>query len=257
MGTPSAPPPPGAPAAPGAAETPTAASAPAAPTAAPAAPGAPPAPKDDATEKARLSGKHWQASANSRWPASSSVDTLSDGFKPKVQSFIKALDENKIGTEITATLRPKELAYLFHFCLEVASGRVKPSEVERLATVDINWDHGDDAKSMAAAKEMADAWGLVGIAAYPSNHSGGNAIDMKMDFSKNTNKDGKNDLVYKLGDKEVKREIKIADEATTGVSARGKSISDITDRELSKAGQDFGVIRAIKSDIVHWSSTGT
>jgi hypothetical protein len=48
----------------------------------------------------------------------------------------------------------------------------------------------------------------------------------------------------------------VDDEATIGTSARGKVIQDIGDRELSKAGKDFGAIRAINNDIVHWSQDG-
>ena len=252
---------PAAPAAPSAAKSPPAPDAPGTPAAAPA-PEKPAdakaadAPKTDEAEKKRLSGKHWKAIADEKWPGSDSVDKLSDGFKPKAQAFLDMLAANSISHEISATLRPKELSYLFHYCLEVASGRMKPKDVPTQAGVDINWDHGDDAKSKAGAQEMADAFGLVGIAAHPSNHNGGDAMDMKLDFSKNT-KDGKNELKYKQGDKDVPRTIKIDDEARVGVSAKGKKIANIADRELSKAGADFGVKRGIDTDIVHWSLTGT
>jgi hypothetical protein len=168
------------------------------------------------------------------------------------------LTENRIEVDISSTLRPKERAYLYHYCLEVAAGRVAPGDVPKLATVDIEWDHGDAEKSKTAASEMATAFGLVGVAAYPSNHSGGNALDMKMSFGGNA-KDGKNTISYKIepADQDpVTRELKVDDEAIVGVSARGKKIAGIANRELSKAGKDFGALRAIDTDIVHWSLDG-
>ncbi len=255
---PSAPPvTPGAPAAPkaaGAPESPAPAAASPTPEK-PAAAKTPDAPKTDDAEKQRLSGKHWKDISDKKWPGSTSVDTLSDAFKPKAQAFLAMLEANSIRYDISATLRPKERSYLFHYCLEVANGRMKPKDVPAQDGVDINWDHGDDAKSKAAAKEMADAFGLVGVAAHPSNHNAGDAMDMKLDFSKNT-KDGKNELKYAMDGKEKTRAIQIDDEATVGKSASGKKITNISDRELSKAGADFGVKRAIDSDIVHWSLTG-
>jgi hypothetical protein len=252
-----------APAAPSAPRSPEAPAAPGAPapsgaSSAPAAPSAPKPAEDDAKKAQRLSGSHWQKITNDKWPESSKVEDLSDGFRPKAQAFIEMLKQNKIDLEVSSTKRPPERAYLYHYCLEVAAGRVQPADVPKLPTVDIEWDHDDAEKSKTAAKEMADAFGLVGVAAYPSNHSGGNALDMKMNFKANA-KEGKNAITYKVSttDKDsVSRDLKVDDEATIGTSARSKVIQDIGDRELSKAGKDFGAIRAINNDIVHWSLDG-
>jgi hypothetical protein len=258
--SPSAPATPGAPGAPASQAAPAASGSPSA-AAAPSSPGSPSAPGttavDDQAKAKRLSGKHWQATASQKWPESSRIEDLSDEFRPKAQAFIAMLSDNKIQVDVASTKRPTERAYLYHYCLDVAAGRVDAADVPKLATVDIEWDHGDADKSKAAAQEMADAFGLVGVAAYPSNHSGGNALDMKMDFSGNT-KDGKNAVAYKKspGDEETKRELKVDDEAVIGTSARGKNIPGIANRTLSLAGKDYGVIRAINNDIVHWSSTG-
>jgi hypothetical protein len=253
--------PPPAPSAPAKTETPAAPAAPAAspPAAAPAAPAAAAAPKSDSEADAvqRLSGKHWAAIAGRKWPESSRIEDLGEAFRPKAQSFIAMLNENHVDVDVASTLRPPERAYLYHYCLEVAAGRIAPNAVPRLATVDIEWDHGDAETSKAAASEMASAFGLVGVAAYPSNHSGGNALDMKMGFGRNT-RDGKTSVAYRRtpSDDPVTRELAIGDEAVIGTSARGKRIAGIADRELSKAGSDFGVVRAIDSDIVHWSLDG-
>jgi hypothetical protein len=121
-----------------------------------------------------------------------------------------------------------------------------------MAGVDIVWDHGNDAASRAAAEALANAFGLVGVAAHPSNHNAGTAVDMKLDFSGNAT----NSLTYAKDGKTVTRTIKTDDEARVGVKAKGKSIANIEKRELSKAGADFGVKRKVDSDIVHWSRTG-
>jgi hypothetical protein len=255
--------PPVAPSPPAGAKAPSAPEAPSSPAAPPgpdkpAAAKAPDAPKADDAEAKRLSGKHWQKIADEKWSDPLSKDKLSDDFKPKVTAFLKMLTDNGIKHEVTASLRPPQRSYLFHYCLEIASGREKdPKNVPKETGVDINWDHGDLAKSKAAAEELATAFGLsaTGVAAHPSNHNKGDAIDLKFDFSKNT-KDGKNALAYMLDGKDVKREIQIDDEATIGKKASDKTIANIEDRELSKAGADFGLMRQIDNDIVHWSLTG-
>ena len=204
------------------------------------------------TAAERLSGAHWLGIANSRWANSTSLSDLDSGFSADLLTFVSVLNANGIRYVITAGYRPPERSFLFKWCLEVANGTTAPADVPAMAGVEINWDHGTSAKSRKAAREMADAFGLVGVASHPSNHNGGTAVDMKMDFSGNTT----NKLVYTVGTKQVTRTIKTGDEATIGVSSKGKSISSIGSRELSKAGADFGVKRALDHDIVHWSRTG-
>ncbi len=198
----------------------------------------------------RLSGAHWKAIADANWPNGDQISDLEAGFGADLQSFISMLAANGIVAEMTAGLRPPQRSFLFHWCLEVASGRTAPADVPAMAGVDIVWDHGTTAKSRKAAQEMADKFGLVGVAAHPSNHNDGKAADMKMNFN------GKTTLTYKVGANQVTRTIKINDEAISGQSAKGKKITNIESRELSKAGADFGVKRAVDSDIVHWSRTG-
>jgi len=220
-----------------------------APGTAPAAPAAP--------DPAKLSGAHWKATADAKWADSSSLSDLDSGFKASMDKFLEMLTANNITTGEYTTKRPKQRAYLLHFSVEVKNGTTAPKDVPKEDGVDIIWDHGDDAKSKKAAGEMVDAFGIVGPAALISNHIAGNAIDMKFDFTKMVkDKDGNNTITYKKDGKEVSRPLKIADEAVMGVKAKGRSISSIGDRELSKAGEDFGVKRHIDNDIVHWSTTG-
>lgn len=200
----------------------------------------------------RKSGAHWKAVADANWPNSTSLADLEAGFSADLAAFIGVLGANGIRHEITAGLRPPERSYLFHWCVKVAKGKVAPKDVPAMAGVDIVWDHGNDAASRAGAQALADAFDLVGIAAHPSNHNGGKAVDMKLDFSGLAN----STLTYTKNGQTVTRTIKTDDEARIGVKAKGKTISDIAARELSKAGADFGVKRALDNDIVHWSRTG-
>jgi hypothetical protein len=204
----------------------------------------------------KLSGKQWKATADSKWADSSKLEDLDAGFKASLDKFFEILTANNITTGEYTTKRPKERAYLLHYAVEVKNGTTKAKDVPKQDGVDIIWDHGEDAKSVAAAKEMVDAFGIVGPAALESNHIAGKAIDMKFDFTKCT-KDGVTKITYKKEGKDVERTLKIDDEAVIGVKAAGKSIASIADRELSKAGDDFGVKRHIDNDIVHWSTTGT
>ncbi|HEV8545577.1 MAG TPA: hypothetical protein VGQ64_04755 [Candidatus Limnocylindrales bacterium] len=205
------------------------------------------------TDEERLSGPHWKAIADARWGgATPNIAELESGFGTDLQRFIDMLAANKIVVKLQSGLRPPQRAYLFHYCVKIWKGKIAPKDVPAMDGVDIIWDHGNDAASRKAAEELADKFELVGVAALKSNHSAGTAIDMTMDFSGNTT----NTLEYELDGKTVKRTIKVDDEALTGQKNRGKSISGIGKRELSKGGADFGVKRAVDNDIVHWSRSG-
>lgn len=205
----------------------------------------------------KLSGAHWRQISDTKWPNSTKIEDLDGDFMLKVQSFIEILEANKIKVHPTSTLRPKERAYLFHYCVEIKNGTTAPNEVPSMEGVDIIWDHGNLKKSKDAAKAMANAFNLVGPAALDSMHIQGKAIDMKMDFTKNT-VNGINILVYSKNDNPIARTIIVdANEAISGEPAKHKDIPNIRQRELSKAGEDFGVIRANHDDVVHWSSDGT
>jgi hypothetical protein len=206
------------------------------------------------TDAERLSGPHWKKIADDTWGgATPDIAELESGFGADLTAFLDMLAANGIAYHLESGYRPPERSYLFHYCVKVAKGRIAPSKVPPMDGVDINWDHGTLAASKAGAQALADEFGLVGVAAHPSNHNAGTAVDMKLDFSGNPS----NKITYTVGGKSVTRTIKISDEARVGVSAKGKSISGIGSRELSKAGADFGVKRAVDSDIVHWSRTGS
>jgi hypothetical protein len=205
------------------------------------------------TAAQRLSGAHWKKIADDNWGgATPNIAELESSFGSDLTKFLDMLAANNITYSLASGYRPPERSYLFHYCVKVAKGKIAPKDVPAMAGVDIVWDHGNAAASKAGAQALADAFGLVGVAAHPSNHNAGTAVDMKLDFSGNKS----NKLTYNIGGKTITRTIKTSDEARVGVSAKGKSISGIGSRELSKAGADFGVKRAVDSDIVHWSRTG-
>ena len=205
------------------------------------------------TAEQRLSGAHWKQIADDRWGgATPNIAELESSFGSDLTAFLDMLAANNITYSLASGYRPPQRSYLFHWCVKVAKGTIAPSKVPAMDRVDIVWDHGSAAASRAGAQALADEFGLVGVAAHPSNHNSGTAVDMKLDFSANST----NKLTYTVGGKTVTRTIKTSDEARVGVSAKGKSISGIGSRELSKAGADFGVKRAVDSDIVHWSRTG-
>ena len=215
----------------------------------PAEPAAPAA----LTAAQRLSGAHWKKIADDNWGgATPDIAELESSFGADLTKFLDMLAANNITYSLESGYRPPQRSYLFHWCVKVAKGKVAPKDVPAMDGVDIVWDHGNAAASRAGAQALADAFGLVGVAAHPSNHNAGTAVDMKLDFSGNPG----NKLTYTIGGKTITRTIKTSDEARVGVSAKGKSISNIGGRELSKAGADFGVKRAVDSDIVHWSRTG-
>ena len=205
------------------------------------------------TRAQRLSGAHWKQIADTSWGgATPDIAELESGFGKDVQAFIDMLAANGITASLESGFRPPQRSYLFHWCTLLAKGKVKAADVPSMDGVDILWDHGNEAASRQGAQELAKAFGLVGVAAHPSNHNSGTAVDLKFDFSGNTS----HSITYTLGAKTVTRKIKVSGEPTVGSSAAGRSISNIGSRELSRAGADFGLHRAIDNDIVHWSRTG-
>jgi hypothetical protein len=162
-----------------------AAAAPAAPTAstapAPAAaPAAPATPDGDAvavpvaTDPKRLSGAHWVA----QFPTSRSTSDLAAPFKDNAEAFIAAIEAAGGEVDIAATLRPPQRAYLMHWAWMIGKLAADPTTVPAQAGVDIVWDHGDNAASVAAAKAMIAGYQLVHKPSLGSRHIKGKAIDM-------------------------------------------------------------------------------
>ena len=135
------------------------------------------------------SGKYWVTWANVNAKNSTSVDDLVDPFKTNVKAFIKALEDAGATVKVDTTKRDAKRAYLFHWAWMIALDKCKPSDATSMAGVDIEWDHGDAAKSKAGAKEMVDGFGLAVppkstvAPALTSNHIAGKAIDMDITWT--------------------------------------------------------------------------
>lgn len=185
------------------------------------------------------SGKYWVTWANVHAKNSLKVDDLEANFKPKVEAFIKALEDGGATVNVKATKRNKKRAYLFHWSWKISLGKCNASDATALTGVDINWDHGDDTKSKAAAKELVTGFGLatppksVFPPSMTSNHIKGKAIDM--------------DITWE-GSITVKKK--------DGTDVPVDFNSDVgLNTTLHSIGESYGVKKLVK-DAPHWSSDG-
>ena len=120
-----------------------------------------------------------------------------------------------------------------HWCYYVAKQKVSPKKVPKMAGVNINWDHGDDAKSRNAAQQMMDAYDIVHEPALGSRHTEGKAIDMHISWK---------------GTLKIKR----ADGTEVSIDAPRNGADNET---LHEVGKSYGV-KKLKTDAPHWSSDG-
>lgn len=185
------------------------------------------------------SGTYWVTWANAHAQNSTSVDDLVEPFKANASAFIKALEDAGATVSIHTTLRSPKRAYLFHWCWLIGLGKAKPSAATPMAGVDIEWDHGDEAKSQKGAKEMIAGFGLAvpphskNAPSLTSNHTPGKAIDMDISWT---------------------GAIKIKKKDGTEVSvAFMEDVNQNTD--LHAVGASYGV-KKLKTDAPHWSHDG-
>jgi hypothetical protein len=120
----------------------------------------------------------------------------------------------------------------------VMKGKLDPTCVPPIPGVAIEWDHGDRNRSKAAARELANALGILTNTIAPSpnsRHVAGEAIDMDIKWSGDLRiKDAKGKIVViKSGDRNG------------------------TNRDLHKVGASYGVKKLTKgNDKIHWSTDG-
>lgn len=174
-----------------------------------------------------LSGKIW----TKFFPKVNTLEALVSPFKESATAFIQAMQAASVNVKITATLRPPQRTYLMHFSFLIAKGKQDPNTVPPKADVNIEWDHGNLATSIKAAKEMVAAYGIATSTTAPalqSNHIAGKAIDMTI-----TNFKGK----------KIKR--------SDGTSVTVNSFDD-----LIKVGESYQVFHKLPDDLPHWSVTG-
>lgn len=170
-----------------------------------------------------LSGRSWV----SRFPTSRSLDDLAPGFREKATAFVTAMRAAGADVRISATHRPAERAYLMRYAWDIAKGLVQPGQVPSHPNVPINWNHGTKAKSVAAAKEMVNAYGIVYRPSLSSNHIQGTAIDMTV-----------RNIIGK-----------------TMTDASGRQVTIRSMEDLYTVGASYGV-RKLRSDPPHWSANG-
>lgn len=185
------------------------------------------------------SGKFWVTWADQNAKNSNSVEDLEATFKPKVKDFIKALEDAGAKVKVTVTKRSDKRAYLFHWSWKIALGKAKPSDAGTKPGVDIDWDHGDAAKSIAGAKEMVAGFGLAvpprstNAPSLTSHHIAGKAIDMDITWT------GKISVKNKQG-----KAVDVTFMANPNANAA-----------LHSVGESYGV-KKLKTDAPHWSHDG-
>jgi hypothetical protein len=185
------------------------------------------------------SGKYWVDWANAHAKHSTSLDDLHEPFQTNAKAFIAALEAAGATVKIGTTFRSNNRAYLFHWCWLIGLGKIKPSAAKKNKDVDILWDHGDDAASMAGAKEMITGFGLAvppdstAAPALSSNHGPGNAVDMKISWT------GTLEVLDKKGDI---HKVPWMEHVNSNL-------------KLHAVGASYGV-KKLTNDAPHWSSTG-
>jgi len=186
-------------------------------------------------ESKNLSGLAWFKANQSKYSNSNKISDLGSGFKSSVQAFEKALKAAGAKVAVSSTLRNKSRAAIMHYAWMVAKKKTAPNKVPKIQGVDINFDHGDDKKSIDAAKAMIGSGGF-NIAYKPSltsRHIAGKAIDWTITWGK--------DLTIK--DKSGK-EVVVKSSPKNG-----------TNKDLHPVGKSYGVVKLV-SDAPHWSTDG-
>jgi hypothetical protein len=204
-------------------------------------------PAPSASSALENSGRIWVA----RFPTSKRVEDLEPNFRGSVKRFLGALADADVAITISATLRPRQRAYLMHYAWCIVQGKVAPGEVPAFVPrpgeqpVNIRWLHLDANQkpnavaSLAAARDMVGGYQISNLHVAPSLtslHMEGKAIDMTLSW------DG---------------ELNIDDATGKTVTIRSMPRSGVNP-ELIKLGATYGVrhLIAVNKDPPHWSVNG-
>jgi hypothetical protein len=185
------------------------------------------------------SGKYWVTWANVNAKNSDNTDDLEPDFRKKALAFIEALKDAGATVVISATRRSDKRAYLFHWCWKIGLRKTKPSDVTAMPGVPIEWNHGDQQKSIAGAQEMIRGFDLavppksMVAPSLVSHHIAGKAIDM--------------DIVWS-GTLRVRKK----DGTLVEVSYPSDPNTNV---KLQQVGESYGV-KKLKTDKPHWSYDG-
>ena len=187
------------------------------------------------------SGRAWVA----RFPTSASVADCAQPFRDNLTAFLAALAAAGASVNIAATLRPKQRAYLMHWCWSIVKQKTDPRSIAPLDGVPIAWAHVDaqgnfdPIASVAAAEDMVEAYGMQGLNVAPalaSNHIAGTAVDMAISWP------GTLTINKRDG-----TPVQIASLPRSGMNP-----------DLKTVGATYGVIKFVggASDMPHWSADG-
>jgi hypothetical protein len=189
------------------------------------------------------SGQYWVEWVKRYAPTSARVEDLDSGFRTKVMEFRDALRTAKANVDVTHTRRTQQAAYLWHWAWKIAERRCAPRDAKPYSksppVPNIQWDHGNLAKSIKGAQEMVNGFKLnvpkksTRPPAEDSRHVLGLAIDMTITWT---------------GTIKVRKK----DGSVVNVKSGG-SIDN--NKELIEVGKSYGVIK-LSSDDVHWSDNG-
>ena len=186
-----------------------------------------------APDPALLSGADWWHANQARYANSAKVSDLVPDFADKVQRFVDAMRAGGASVSIASTRRNKVRAYLMHYSYRIANGDIAARDVPAEPGCFIVWDHGNDARSRAAAVEMRDLFNIAYQPSLRSRHIEGKAIDMTISWTGN--------LVMLNGNGQ-------------SVNVPPPRRGDIN-AKLHQIGASYGVIKLV-SDKPHWSTDG-
>jgi len=189
------------------------------------------------------SGRYWVEWVKRYAPTSNNVDDLDLQFRIGVTDFIKALRAAGAKVEVTHTKRTQQAAYLWHWAWKIALRRCAPKDAKPYSksppVPNIQWDHGNLAKSIKGAREMVNGFMLsvpnqsTRPPAEDSRHVLGKAIDM--------------DITWTGTIKVRKKDGSVANIKSGGPIDNNK--------ELIAVGESYGVFKLAHDD-VHWSDNG-
>jgi hypothetical protein len=170
------------------------------------------------------------------FPTSIKTSDLANPFRTNFEAFLTAMKASGMTIKITATLRPKQRAYLMHYSWMIAKGKIAPADVPPMIGVDIIWNHNH---AKQGAQEMVDGYGINNLGVPPSltsRHIEGRAVDTVLSWN---------------GDIHVKQR----DGTPIAIISEPRNS---THPALIAVGATYGVIhlKPAFADKVHWSDDG-
>jgi hypothetical protein len=196
-----------------------------------------------AVDVTKLSGSQWRKIADDNgWLNSTSIENLSDAFRPKVLEFKSALDDAGVNISIGSTYRHPIRAWLMHWAWEIAAGGSVPTDDPH--STGIIWDHGSPDLTKSAAEQMKLAFNMDDQASTTSRHISGNAIDWTLTWTGNIDIRQKDGAIVKINTTPRHGGIKKPD----GTKEEGNA-------KIHLVGATYGVNK-LKSDPPHWSDNG-